>query len=542
MKKKKSTQKKKPKKTQKKTAKSKSSIFGSTLLCAAIIAFVFGLAYVTIFDSDLDMNGDNYSYLLLSRNILDGHGYSDLRYDGTYKPASWFPPGYPYILAAATGVIGDSIIGLKSLNGLFFLASALLFFFFTRKMTGNTLFALAVAVLLVLNKGLLRNSTIIMSEIPYVFFSFLAIFAVVKIDENNTQKPFYKSAWFYTAIVASIIAYYTRSFGIVLILAIAVHWLSQKNWKLAGGYLAGNAILFAPYWIRNKIHGFEGRYSKMIFVDNPWRPEEGEVSTVSGFIEKLITNLNDTILHGFPHVLFPTIDIADPSSGLKIFGVVVVLLAFFGVYSLKKYRFLLGSFLLFSMGVLLLWHTGNGVRYVWPMVGIIMLTSFYGLLQLLQMGLEKSNMKLNPKYIGLLFLTLTFLHIPNVNKLAADAKGEVPNGFKNYFELARQFKAANSNSSDLVVVCRKPKIFAYYGDARTTNYVYSQDDKEVLKGLVEKQADYVVLDQLGFRSTYSYLLPAVQKNQPLFQTVMHIKNPDTYLLKFDLEKARSTIE
>ena len=513
-------------------AKSFSSSKSNRIIVIILIA-IFGLTYGKIFDQKLDMNGDNFSYLLLSKNIIDGHGYSNLSADGTYKPAGWFPPGYPYILATVQFFLGDNVNGLKVVNGLFFLFSVILFFFIAKKFSENHLFAFSISVLLVLNSGLLRLSTIIMSEIPYLFFTLLAIYSLLKVDEQSRETPFWKSRWFYITAISSILSYYIRGFGITLILAIALHWLLHKKWKLSTAYLLINFLLYLPYFLRNKVFGIEGRYTKMILVDNLWRPESGSISTISAFWEKIITNFNDTIIYGFPNVLFPFIDISEPTLVLKLFGITVLSFTFLGIWFIKNYRYFLGSFFIFNIGILLLWHTGNGVRYVWPLVGFIMFASFFALFIVISKLLKQ---KLLTKYLGLVFLLLCFFHIPNIKKLESQANSKLHPAYENYFKIAKTFKKQNK---DYLVICRKPSLFSYYSNSRTSNYKYTLDDRELIQHLVDINADYVVLEQLGYSSTSRYLLPAIQKNRNLFKTVVHLKNPDTYLLLFDKEKAKN---
>ena len=57
--------------------------------------------------------------------------------------------------------------------------------------------------------------------------------------------------------------------------------------------------------------------------------------------------------------------------------------------------------------------------------------------------------------------------------------------------------------------------------------------RALLEDLKKRQADYVVLDNLGYRQTYEYLLPAIQNNKDQFQVLFKLDNPDTYLLKFN---------
>ena len=43
----------------------------------------------------------------------------------------------------------------------------------------------------------------------------------------------------------------------------------------------------------------------------------------------------------------------------------------------------------------------------------------------------------------------------------------------------------------------------------------------------------MVLDHLGYSSTARYLYPAIQKFSAKFKVIRHIKDPDTYLFKFE---------
>ena len=65
--------------------------------------------------------------------------------------------------------------------------------------------------------------------------------------------------------------------------------------------------------------------------------------------------------------------------------------------------------------------------------------------------------------------------------------------------------------------------------------------RAVVANLVAQRVDFVVLEQLGYSSTYLYLYPAVQAYPKLFPVAMHLKNPDTYLLRFEREEAMKVL-
>ena len=423
-----------------------------------ILFLLFIVVYGFIFNSKLDMNGDNFGYLSLSKNIYDGHGYTNLTIDGIYKAAGWFPPGYPYILAISRFFVGDSIVGLKVVNGIFFLFSVLLFFLIVQKLTKNLFFAFSVAVLMLMNRGLLWHSTTLMSEIPYLFFVVLSVYSLLKFDENYLEKKM-KQKWLYFLIISSVLSFYIRSVGIVLILAIIFHWLVAKKWKLSFAYIFSITILYLPYFIRNKIFGIKGRYLKIILVDNPWRPESGVVGSFGEFCNKIITNLNDTVICGFPKVLFPAINVAESATFLKVVGIIVLVLLFLGIWSLKTHKYFFGSFFIFNIGVFLLWHTGNGVRYVWPLTGFIIFFVLYGIYFIILKIFELKNRSINLKCLGLLFLPLALTYIPEIKKLNQQAEQPMHPAYSNYLKLADYIKKQDRES---IVSCRKSGIFSHY--------------------------------------------------------------------------------
>lgn len=505
------------------------------LLYLIILSFVFVLAYSHIFDKKLDLNGDNFGYLNFATSILHGMGYSS-PYSADFPATNWFPPGYSSILAILMVFFGNNIVLFKIVNGLFFLGGILLFFSLLKKVTSNIHFAFSVCFLLLLNSGLLRLSTILMSEIPYLFFSILAIYSLAKLEDDV---KIWRSKYFYGVLLSAVAAYYLRSVGIVLAGAVILHWLFEKKWKRILGFVAGYSILYIPWMIRNSIHGIKNRYFGAITSVNNWRPEEGQINTVSGFIDKLLVNFYDTVIKGFTDVLLPFTHVDEiTKSTVVVFGSIILVVTLFGAFKTGRYRFLFVSYILGNMLVFLLWHSGNGSRYVWPLAPFIAFGFFYGFYELIGLVLKLSK-KTIPKVLPYSFLIVAFFMMPMLNDMHEAAAQDYNPAYKNYFDMAKAVK--KQGNKELVIACRKAEMFYYFSGTYVTNYLFSLDDKEVIKHFVKYKVDYVVLEQLGYSSTGRYLYPAIIKNQELFQPVMHLLNPDTYLLYFDIEKAKKKL-
>jgi hypothetical protein len=77
---------------------------------------------------------------------------------------------------------------------------------------------------------------------------------------------------------------------------------------------------------------------------------------------------------------------------------------------------------------------------------------------------------------------------------------------------------------------------------RGVHYLESEDTGVMLQGMLDKKVDYVLFEQLGFGSTYRYLLPCLQKHPDIFKVVAQLKNPETYLFAFDKKKAEEWLK
>lgn len=128
-----------------------------------------------------------------------------------------------------------------------------------------------------------------------------------------------------------------------------------------------------------------------------------------------------------------------------------------------------------------------------------------------------------------------YFSFPLMKSLHKLNKEAYPPNYMNFFIIAQTVKKELPH--DVIVCSRKPSLFYMYGGTYSCPYKWTNDDAELIKGLVDSNVDYVVLDQLGFSSTYRYLYPAIEKNPELFSPVYYLPDPDTYLLQFHRDKA-----
>ncbi|MDR1402230.1 MAG: phospholipid carrier-dependent glycosyltransferase [Tannerellaceae bacterium] len=491
---------------------------------------VFLIAFTYIFDKKLDLNGDNAEYYVLATSIAGGHGYSDITNE-MHHSSNIFPPGYP-LLMSAIRIVTDSIIPQKVLNGLFLLSSTLLFFLFIRKNKLPDSMAFVACAIILLNYQVLHFATMMMSEMSFLFFSVLSLWLLSKMDE---EKPFWKDPYFYSAIVTVAYAYHIRTQGIALAAAVTGYFLFTKRWKQLLAFAGGFAVCLLPWILRNKIADVgQSRYISMIAMSNPWRPEEGALG-FGEILGRFFETFGMLVTKAVPNSILPYASVDYNAATTGEWALAVVLFAFIGIgmWRFGKFKYLFLFYTIATFGVISLFSTPSENRYITPLLPFLEVSLLVGLYTGLSAGIRKMN--LAKQFSPWILLVAVFFSYPKLERLHAQNNTPYPPNYQNYFTIAEE--AHKQLPANTVICSRKPMLFYMFGQTAVSSYAWTEDDKALIKGLIDSKTDYVVLEQLGYSSTARYLYPAIQNNLELFPVVMHLPNPDTYLLKFEREKA-----
>ncbi len=495
---------------------------------SGILLVIFFVSYQFIFDSKLDLGGDNGGYYILGKALSTGHGYTNIHYVG--DPAhNHFPPGYPALLAVFM-FLSDSVIFLKIMNGLLLAGSAMLLYRIFFKLTENIQLSFVASALMLLNMHLLKYSTIMMSEIPFLFFGSLTLLLFL----NSSQKDdFYKSPSFYGLILVSSFAFHIRTSGIALIGGILLYLLIQKNWKFLLSYFAGFVLLGIPWFLRGQSLG-GSKYLKQLFLINPYRPEEGTMS-LSDWFTRFGNNLSRYISKEIPHGVFPGVKVnyaPDAVEAQWFVGIICIALIVFGLYRLQNYRTFFIGYIAGTFGILLLWpDVWFSVRFMLPLIPIFLFLVLFAVYEIIDLIAKKANM--NKNISPYLLLIFAFFFISQLKELNESAKKPYLKRFNNYFKMGSW---ANANLPyNAVITTRKPNLFYLTAKRKLTGFKSTADYNDLLDNLDEKGATHVVLDQLGFSQTGRYLYPVIQGNPEKFQGLHTIPNPETYMFKFNYE-------
>ena len=229
------------------------NILGNKYLLFILIFYIIlsGL----LLNADLPVVDEEPYYFLLAKSIISGEGYKNIFYP--YNPFNVeCPPLYPLFLALILMVFPKTIIGLKMLSVLFGIGSLISMYFVfcasiqtTDNKCTKTPFNFFWPLLLIIctNPLFLIYSVRVVAEMSYLFFSLATIFFLEKyIEQNNSNK-----IYFWSGAITLIFAFYTRTLGLSLVLAVLIYLSIKKRYKevlLIGG-VSGFCIL--PWIIKN---------------------------------------------------------------------------------------------------------------------------------------------------------------------------------------------------------------------------------------------------------------------------------------------------
>ena len=363
-------------------------------------------------------NPDSPRYLIMSRAIVDGYGYSPVdRPDG--QMFMWRPPGVSALLLPTSWLFPYQAVPAKMVMVVFTLAMLFgVYALATRNI--SRWWGVGVVAIVACSPSTLLFGTEVLSEAPFATVSIMVLCLCARMPAFNKSaedlavspdaadsQAHRGSLWAATSLLFFLP--FLRSIGLALALAIAV-WaaIDRRRWRWSVAVVAGVVgtaawMILSPDSIGNTSYmgtirrilaesGFAGLVSK-IFAASEF------------YFDKIISGLLPGVVPGRPWfftvMLEGTRIPAGPAMFYTFLGVVVLLLAVLGMCE-RRHRDGLVAFLyiVFYVGILTVWPFRDQ-RYVWPLIPIIWAYVPTGVIRVGRgLGME-SRMRLSLSLVGM---------------------------------------------------------------------------------------------------------------------------------------------
>jgi 4-amino-4-deoxy-L-arabinose transferase-like glycosyltransferase len=506
-----------------------------------VAALVALLISAWTFDAKLSISGDNTEFVTLARSLASGDGltYTNLPEP---RPATKYPFGFPLLLAPLASIF-DGWAGLDSgtpdwvamkwLVVCTFAAGMAAFHLLARQAVGD-IGAVAATALAVTNPLTVSYGHQVMSEVPYLAPSLLALWCLHRGIETEGWR---NNRWLWAGILAAIVAYYIRSVGLVLIGAPIALLLLRRDWQRAAliGGVSFAALL--PWSLRNSAAGGGGVYLQQLLQVNPYFPDQGLLG-VAGLWERITGHLQFYLAHGLTGTLWSSFEPTGAAITPGSVAMLALLLGFAWRSVQQRRHLLLLIYATFFSGTVLLWPW-PGDRFILPLVPVLLLAGVIsvadGVTWLRAKGAGPTAYVLAVVLLGLAVHgnVLGRAAQGSVRKptslvqYARQSRADYQPEWRNYLEAGLWLRA--NSPEDAIVTCRKAFWMHVVSGRRTFVYAF-EEPQQVALDLEEKGADYAIVEQLGYSHTPRFLVPALQSAPDRYPVLWHRPGPDTYVV------------
>jgi len=197
----------------------------TTILTIVGFAAILILHYIA-FNKAFEDVDDNASYMIAAKSLVDKHAPYYL-YLPVMKPDTEGAIGLPLMLIPFYLIWGMNYVPMEIMIYFTLVGAVIMSFLVFRKMEGS-IFAVIITLVFATHPYIVSFSSIIMTEIPFIFWSLLAIFLCLKFEET----PKVNYVLLVAAVLAIIMTYLTRAIGAGFVAAVMLYFLIKSNfWK-----------------------------------------------------------------------------------------------------------------------------------------------------------------------------------------------------------------------------------------------------------------------------------------------------------------------
>ena len=467
--------------------------------------------------------GDNAAYVSLANSLATNAAYSE-PWHPEEPPHTQYPPLYPAALAVLILLGAKTWVAFKAFSLALTGMAAAFCFLWIQRLHGPRIGAL-VALLFGVAPGVLISAQWILAEPLFMALVFASLWLLTPDSRRQPGRPVRgkpssrrSKAELGVGLVLAIAAYFTRSAGLPLVVAVAIGLVATRRWAALGVFGGLFGIAAVPWHLRA---GDE--YVSAFWMVNPYSPDQGQAG-----IADLVQRVVDNLWQYSSEILPTTIAGVGGAAGLTL-GLALAGLAAWGwVLRVREQAGIPEFFFLLYAGLIVLWPSvWSGDRFLLPIVPLVLLYAGEGLASLTA-GRTQWRPRVFALIVGVAFLLPAGSSWLERSGQATQCRLQVRTAgpFGCYSANVRELQAMAVWTSERlpqgsVVFTRKPRLFHAFSGHAAAVYPFTTDERSLLMQADSLGVDHVVLGNWD-GSGAMYVSPVVRNNPGRFCLVAQL--------------------
>lgn len=477
-----------------------------------LVALVSLAAVISAFNPSPHNGGDNAGYVSLAWSLASQGSYTEL-WDPAAPAHTKYPPVFPLLLAALMGMGAKTWGALKTVAAVSTVGAAAVTYVWAQERMRME-WAAGVALVMALSQAVVYYSHWILSDPTFLLLTLVGLWALERADDEDAA-----SHWLVLGVAAAGLAYFTRSAGLPLLVALG-GWLAlRRRWRALAVSAVALGLPALLWWLRARAAG-DVQYVAEFWMVDPYQPALGTVG-VGGLFARAVGNLGAYVGTHIPSGI-----VGGGGAPVGVLGVVLVGAAVYG-WVRQILREVGPTELFFPLygGLILLWpEVWSGDRFALPFFPVLLLYAAQTLHR------EARRMGSTARAVsGLVALAVLLLPAGKAwseqARQASACTVAVRGGgaWACYGSRMTQFAAAAAWSGanlpeGSVVMTRKPRIFYVLSGLPSRTFPFDRDPAVHLARADVLGARHVLLDQVDNLATH-YLGGAIQRYPGAFCAV-----------------------
>ncbi len=455
--------------------------------------------------------------------------------------ATLAPPRYPFLLSGLVKIFGlESTLPYRLLSFVFWLGTIAAIGLLVRQEDGPV-WGFLVAFLTAINVYIMEYAKEILAEMPYTFFSIIAILLAYKYLRSSGSRQW---VWLISLIFTLTLLLHLRMVAIALVAAVALFFVLRR--RIYAGLIVAVLVglFYLPWvilWKQNQNVSFvPGVWFQ---TNDPFNLDAEPEPFVKVATERVISNSLYYTSATRQYILgWASFSKLSGSFIYNVLGFLIIGFILIGWWIKLKFlkTALVPLYIMFYLFILLVLVQKGVERYLIPITPFLVWYFLIGVATIIgAVGTRFTNNLPRLRLLFFAFCTGLIYSILFAGLLVASIKLPMllgtlpPEGVEVYSYLEATDWLEDNTPANEVVLARKMDAVYLRSGRQAVRYPYTTNQDVMISFLKHYNISYIILDSLGFPSREQYLLPFLNDNKEAFEEVFQSSDGLTIIYRFN---------